>query len=391
MIRSPMSERVPRARPLSPSTFLLRNTGKTVPLMLVIILSVMLVAGIISMINSITLSIRTIYRYSKNFVALTPRGDPSLTPRVREELEAGTPVKLDRVMVCRGSELMVKSIVGKWPFGCIALGQDDMRYYVRRLGGEKIVGRYPAAGAAEAIVSEPVARNLGLKLGSPVMGPTNDDAYSPYAVKLVGIAQTDEWLVVAPIEYHRANHFPPVDLLIAFARTESDQRALDTWCLLNFKGDRTKVFAYSQLDRDTNKMFSILYKVLNVVIGTLVVVITFMMGMLMNIYQAQRLQEFGLLQALGYTRASLLARVLREAVLVVIGGWILGVMCAIGMLKVVEQTLMYPQAFALDPFDRVAYLYTLPIPVAIMGAAFVTVWLRFRQFDPVGIVERRLV
>jgi putative ABC transport system permease protein/lipoprotein-releasing system permease protein len=35
--------------------------------------------------------------------------------------------------------------------------------------------------------------------------------------------------------------------------------------------------------------------------------------------------------------------------------------------------------------------YTLPVPIAIMVAAFTTIYLRFRRFDPVSVVERRLV
>jgi hypothetical protein len=45
----------------------------------------------------------------------------------------------------------------------------------------------------------------------------------------------------------------------------------------------------------------------------------------------------------------------------------------------------------LNPLDAPAYLYTVPIPFAILFVAFATVFLRFRRFDPVAVVERRLV
>ncbi len=377
--------------PLAPGVFLLRNAGKTLPLVLVIMLAVMLIAGIVSMMNSIPYSIRTIYDYSKRYTGITPRGDPSQTPILRQAVLDESPVKLGRVITCRASEAVVRSIVGKWPFVVVALGQDDMRYYLDQMEVERVEGRLPAPGAAEAIISEPVARNLNLKLGDPLLGPEINDAYSPQEVKIVGIARTDRWLKLTPIEYHQANHFPPIDLLIAFAEDPREQAKLDRWAIERFKGERARVFAYELLDRDTEEMFQILYKILNVVIGTLVVVITFMMGMLMNIYQSQRVQEFGLLQALGYTRRALLKRVLMESVLVVVGGWVLGVGCALLLLNAVKSLLMDPQAFALNPLDPAAYLYSIPAPIAILAAAWYTVWLRFRRFDPVGVVERRLV
>jgi hypothetical protein len=52
---------------------------------------------------------------------------------------------------------------------------------------------------------------------------------------------------------------------------------------------------------------------------------------------------------------------------------------------------MYPRAYALDPYDSLAYSYTLAVPVVILAGAALTVWSRFRKFDPIAVVERRIV
>jgi hypothetical protein len=57
----------------------------------------------------------------------------------------------------------------------------------------------------------------------------------------------------------------------------------------------------------------------------------------------------------------------------------------------VDAVLMHPRAFAIDPLDSQAYLYTLPVPAAIFIVAAVTVATRFRKYDPVNILERRLI
>src|SRR4051812_37392383 len=94
-------------RPLAAATYLLRNSGKTLPLIGVIMLAVMLVAGIVAMINSITFSIQTIYLYSANFVAVNPRGDTQLTPKLEAEVMKGSPVRIERVMKCRAAGTQV--------------------------------------------------------------------------------------------------------------------------------------------------------------------------------------------------------------------------------------------------------------------------------------------
>lgn len=387
----PASPKQKNRRPLATTTYLLRNARKTVPLTLVIMLSVLLVAGIVSMIDSIPHSIRTIYAYTKYSLGVTPRGDPTLTARMERVLRAETPVPLERIIVCRVSSTQVKSIVGKWPFAVIGLSQEDLAFQVKRLQARSLQGRLPKAGAPEALVSEPVARNLGLKIGSALQGPDQPESYSPYPVKVVGIANSDLWFMLASIEYQRENHFPPLDNLLVCATNLKDQDRLDKWAVKRFKGERTLLFSYHLLEKDTDEMFQILYKVLNVVIGTLVLVITFMMGMLMNIYQSHRLVEFGLLQALGYTRRQLLRRVTMESLAVIVFGWAMGVLLAYLLLNVVKVTLMDPHAFALDVLDPAAYRYTIPIPVALFATALFTVWYRFRDFDPIGVVERRLV
>lgn len=378
-------------RPLGPAVYLIRNLGKSIPLMAVIVLAVLLICGIISMMNSIPYSIRNIYAYSKVMVGVSPRGDMSATPSIEKKIREKSPYALDRVITCRVTGAIVHSIVGKWPFVVLGMSPDDAKYYLDRLGVKKIEGRMPGAGQPEILISEPVARNLKLRLGDELLGPNKTDFYSPYSVKIVGIALTDQWVMLNDIDYQRANHFPPIDNVLVFTKNRSEIDGLGKWAEKEFKGQRAAVFAYHILERDTNEMFKTLYAVLNVVIGTLVLVITVMMGMLINIYTGQRIVEFGLLQALGYTRRQLIVRTLRETVIVLILGWVLGVVVSYALLSIVRAKLFYPNAYYISTVDLVAYAYTVPVPVAILIVGVATVLLRFKRFDPVTIVERRLV
>ncbi|MES1228308.1 MAG: hypothetical protein ABUL72_06515, partial [Armatimonadota bacterium] len=173
-------------RPLRATTYLLRNAPKTLPLAGVIVLSVMLIAGIVSLIDSIPLSIRTIYSYSRYYIGITSRGDDEMIVKHKETLEKEAPVPIDRLMYVRGAEVEVKSIVGNWPFVVLALTEDDAHYYMGKMGVTSIDGRYPKDGEPEVIVSQPLAQNLHLQIGSVLLGPENTDAYSPNPVKVVG-------------------------------------------------------------------------------------------------------------------------------------------------------------------------------------------------------------
>jgi ABC-type lipoprotein release transport system permease subunit len=387
----PVAQRKAVLRPLAPVTYLLRNWGRTIPLTSVIVLAVLLISGIISLINSIPLSIRTIYSYSRRMVAVTPRGDPELVPAIYERVKREAPVEMERLITARGTSAQVQSIVGKWQFVVFGLKPDDMRYLLQRYETRGIKGRLPEIGKAEAIVSEPVARNLGLKLGSTLLDPKTPENYSPMPVKVVGIANSTEWFMLNDYTYQQLFHFPKVDAVLAFATNDRDQEKLDRWAYNTFKGERAQVFAYFRLQDETEKMFSTLFLILNVVIGMLVLVITLMMGMLMNIYQSQRLVEFGLLQAMGYTKRQLVRRVFLESIVVLLLGWILGVIVSYGFLELANKYMMAPKAYALSTRDLTALAYTAPVPIAILVVATMTIYFRFRKFDPVAVVERRLV
>ncbi|HWD40617.1 MAG TPA: ABC transporter permease [Fimbriimonas sp.] len=391
-----------RVWPLSPFVYLSRNSGKTIPLIGVIFMAVMLVSSIIALIDSIPFSVRSIYQYSKVMLGVSPRGDPSETPKILAEIRKTAPVPIERIMLCRVSSAQVDSIVGKFPFPMIGLSRPDMQYYLQKLHVNHIEGRLPTPGEPEALVSTPVAKNLDLHIYNPnephklrdksiVLSPDKQDSYSPRYVKVVGIADTPYWVMVNPIEYQRAYHFPPIDLGLVYAKNQKDQDTLGMWGVKHFEKRHAQLFAYYQIEKQTKTMFKTLYTILDVVTAALAVMITLMMAMLMNIYQSQRLIEFGLLQAVGYTRGQLLRRVFWESAIVVAAGWLLGVGGAQALLAIANAVLTAPRAFQIDSFDPVAFKYTAPLPIAILVVAGLTVWWRFHRFDPVSIVERRLV
>ena len=377
--------------PLAPTMFLRRNAGKTVPLVLVITLAVMLIQSIIALINSIPLSIRTIYRYTDAFLGVSPRLDPTMTPTFVKTLTTNPPVEIEKVILCRASGAQVKSIVGKWPFAVMAMERADLDYYLQRQGAKGITGRFPKDGAPEMIISESVARNLNLKLGDTFLKPDDSENFSRMPVKVVGIIKADRWMMLGNKQYFADTQPIPIDFALIFTKDISKQGEYDRWAEKKMKGEFAQLFAFHQIEKQSSEMFAVLYKIINLVIGVLVIVITTMMGMLMNIYQSQRLVEFGLLQAIGFTKQQLLKRVLIESLIVIIGGWFVGLLAARGVLLIAQAMLMAPNAFALDVADRMALTYTVPVPIAILLVAVGTIWLRFRNFDPVAVVERRLV
>ena len=378
------------ARPLASWAFLVRNPGKTGPLAGVIMLAVLLIAGIVTVMNSIPLSIETVYGFSRMLTGVTTRGDAAEIPAL-EALFETSPVPIEKQIRCRNTIFNVKSIVGPWPFVLYGFKSEDVGYVVQKFELGAIEGRLPNAGEPEVAVTSQLATNLGLGIGDALLRPDDDRNYSPFPVKVVGIFESSEWMAFTSYGYLAVNHFPPIDVFLLFAENQQMQRKLDSWTEESLRGERAVVFTYPSLQRDTRDTFRTLFKILNVVVGLLVVVIAIMMAMLVNIYLTQRIVEFGLLQAIGITKKQLMARAIKEVSLVVVIGWVLGALLVYTLLSIIKAQLMDPKAYALNPVDPLAYGYTLSVPIVILVAAAITVWYRFKVFDPIAVVERRVV
>jgi putative ABC transport system permease protein/lipoprotein-releasing system permease protein len=108
-----------------------------------------------------------------------PRHEFSLGPELRQKL-GPLPIPIERVITVRASGAQVRSIVGKWPFVVVGLKREDMEYFLRRIRVKRIDGRLPEPGKPEALITEPVARNLKLGLGGVLLSPEKKDDYSPF-------------------------------------------------------------------------------------------------------------------------------------------------------------------------------------------------------------------
>lgn len=352
-------------------------------------LAVVTIACVVALLNSIDRTILKIYDYSRFFGAITPRGSERLDPRLQAIVQRAP--GLGKVYITSVCSMNAQTIVGKMPFVLFGLKSDEMRFLAERCQLKLKEGRFPHEGQPEAILSETLAKNKKVGVGDVILSPLTPDQYAPIPVVVVGILEGETWLAMISYDFVRMNFYPPLDNLLIFAENPRDQPKLDRWLRDTFKGERARVWTYGELVEETHKAFRNLYFITGVVVTVISVMLAIMMGLLANIYFQQRLVEFGLLQAVGFTRRALLKRVTTETVIVVMLGWLAGAVFTYGVLWVLKLYIMEPRGLYLKPLDWIAYQYSLPVPLAVLIFALFTIGWRLRTFDPVAVVERRIV
>ena len=96
-----------------------------------------------------------------------------------------------------------------------------------------------------------------------------------------------------------------------------------------------------------------------------------------------------MLHAIGHSRPWLVLRTVRETASAIGLAWLLSVVVCIIGLAGVQFGLYAPRGLSLNFLNPVPWLFTLPIPVAVIAASGGLVARMLRRLDPVSIIERR--
>jgi hypothetical protein len=382
--------------PLSPLIYFRRNPSRVLPMGFVIVLSTFLIVTVATLAGGIDLTVRTVYRYTEFFTYVIPQQPNRSVPVDQVELVKADP-RVERVFDGGIFFCNIKTVIGKLPFVVLGVDSEDRDYLLKRVGTELIAGRMPAEGMPEVILSEPIVDNKQLKLGDIVAGPKDRGGMgsTPIEVRLVGIVKGPVWLALSTKSFCDATFILNPRCTLYTWKNPNDRDALNaTMMPVNGTGgklaeNKIQLLGKMNLITEVRDSLSSMYLIMEIVTGAVIFVIALMSGMLANIYFTQRLSEFGVLAAIGYSRMRLVSRILSETALLTLLGWVAGALLSMGVLTYLKDTVFRARGLFVDPFDLWSYAHTIPIPISITVFSVATIAARLFKLDPVTIIERR--
>lgn len=389
-LRKGACKQMAATNPLSPLTYCRRNLPRIVPMSIVIVLSVFLIAAVVTIVNSVDLTVTTIYNYTRIVTPIIPQHS-ALSVDPHDESLVKHAAGVGRAIDTSGFFMNINTVFGQVPFICFGLSAPDRNYVLGLSHDHLSAGRWPQDGKPEAVISEGLVRNKKLKLGGIVAGPADQGgiAGAPVPVRLVGILSGPTWIAFSGKQFvDTAMPFQPRFILVT-AKNPAQLALLSA--RLDRMVDRTQVqvVSFRNLVRDLRKSLEAMYLIMTLVNAMVILVVAIMSGMLSNIYFTQRIAEFAILAAIGLKRASLLWHAVSETAIVTAIGWIIGMAFTWLLMGVFKGRLFEPRGMLIDPHDPLALLYTIPIPFIITLFAVATISYRLSTLDPVTIIERR--
>jgi ABC-type lipoprotein release transport system permease subunit len=392
--------------PLSSWTFHLRHRRRSLALLLstgLMVLGVACPPFVTAMLFDAAWPLFLSYSSHASIVSPPPTHQ-GVNPAVLAQIRAHPAVA--HVIPIKSLSLATDWVLYEYPLPVYGVREGDLQalldVYDLHLGE----GQLPEPQSGQIVLTRALARNRRLSVGDTLGRPVHKRDGIPTELTVVGLldstaaglAEREEYPIpVVPrwaafvsyefVEHHeRYNTAPMHALIIPVAGHEAE---IEAWLEESIASPQATVQTFGTMYRSLNKFRMSLFLFLATTESILAVAAALALAILNTIFATQRRDEFGILHAVGHSRAGLVARTVRESVGIAGAAWLIGAACC-AILVLGAQTIVYaPRGMTLSLANVTPWLFTLPIPVAVVAASAGTIAWTLSRLDPVAVIERR--
>jgi len=277
---------------------------------------------------------------------------------------------------------------------------EDMAYLVELYHLELAEGHLPRPNTNEIVIPWTFAQNRDIQVGD-VIGdrahPIHPDAPTlPSELVVSGIFAPTENLAAEPwfsfMSLEFVEKYPDswkADPSLIVVPRAGQKAALDAWLESQIAGERHLVFTYGNQQALFQKQGRMLLIGMGLMESVVAIVAALALAGLDYIFVTQRQTEFGVLNALGFGRLQLVGRIVRETLFTTGAAWLAAMLGCALILLYLQFGVYTPAGLKLNFFNPIPWLYTLPVPVAVLAVSAVTIARMLSRLDPVAIIERR--
>jgi hypothetical protein len=289
------------------------------------------------------------------------------------------------------SNLDINMLAGNAQFDLYGLDQPGMAQLLSLYDDRVIAGRLPKSDANEIAVSEEIARSRHVWVGGKLGNAIDELDRLPDTFTVVGIIGGPTRLGVIPLDYMTQHYLfeRRYQGLVVVPQAGHEQAVHDQVQAL-IGNSAFRMFDWPYIKGKIDSLIANLDTINHFLILLVTIVLALVVGLLNNLFFRQRMNEFGLLAAVGYSRWGLIMRVAWESLGVTIAAWVGGVGLGVAVLSWFNMSFMQPHGLLMNIFDwNVLALHTLPIPLMVFLFGMGTVAWQLLRLDPISIIERR--
>ena len=374
--------------PLSPWTYGRRNVRKILPTVIILTFVVMLVVVILSTLAGLRDSTLVYTREFDEWTLVFPKKDTRLPRALIQEIAAHPAT--ERVIDSRNCFVRVKTLIGPMPFNLRAARPEEIDYLLKRVNAQLKEGALPRPGTSEVALHENIMKANGWSIGREFGIDVDEEDWMPGRFRVVGVLEGPTPIGVCSFEFlnNPLQYAFSAKLWERVVAVAKPGRIGELNAFLRSQKD-VKVYDRTRAVDDVVQGFDRIILVFRFISITLIVVVSFVVGLLNNIFFAQRIDEFAVLLAIGHTKRRLFRMVFGETAIMMTLSWAIGLALGLGLFAAFRGMVLLPRGIPV-PFWHAGPLgVSLSLPVVAQIFAVVTVLGRLRRIDPVQIIERR--
>ncbi len=393
-------------RSLSLTTYYRRNKRKVLPVILILAFSIVGVTSTAALTDEIFRGQEALQNFYASYDTVT-LGAKSMVQNGQPEptesfVEQGLPTMPGVAYYLKSivQEVRFVRVLGDNGVPIFSITPQDDHKLMNQFGWELVHGKLPQTGTNEIVLTQDILKNKGWHVGDIVGSEIDNRETLRGSYKIVGelrsSGNTTQGNVtggIGDLAYEEAQNpdFVPYTFLIH--PKPGRMPLLDSELSTFFKNVKVEDIHYSTL-AGTLAAFSSDYNSAKVVLGLLnsvvVIVISISIVLLYIIFLMQRSNEFGLLGAIGYSRAFIVRKVLLESAMQVLLGWGFGLLLSQAVYTFFNTSYFRPHGLlGVNVFAPVPLLFSLPIPTTVIVVTTLTVCLQLGRLDPISIIEKR--
>ena len=375
-------------RPLSVMNFYINNRNRFLSIFTTIVLSTVLIYMVQMLIDSAFItSFNAFVEPQRHYSSITRKG-ALLDEKLLDEINNLDSVERVMPWVFRYTNFNI-AIGGNEGTKIFTVKHNDMLTLMSKLGLSLKEGRLPEPGAREIAIHYRLAKNKNLKIGDKIGSNIDKEEVLPGEQTIVGLLDGKSIVSFDSLETWLNDNEVTFEYMLGMIilPKEGKELQLNRYLdLLFLPGLEVRTFdsINTQYTRDMENI-KIILTFINILI---IVIVSFCTGFLCYVYFSQRRSEFGLLNAIGYTKQQVINRAFLEIGGINILGFVVGVALSLFAGNIIDRVSYTPRGQILQVWNVDYMMRAACIPLFVIVLSIVPVWRMLKKLDPISIIER---
>lgn len=254
-------------------------------------------------------------------------------------------------------------------------------------------GRLPQENSYELIMHEDMLKNKGLSVGDTFGSAVDEGEQIDGKYTITGAFSGNSYMAFGTKSYKQKEL---EELGLDFQNTTfgllvTPKADLDTMntMLDTMSHDEAAAMTLSYAQKTLKDNVSSIKFLMGVIVIVIAVSISAAVCIVLETTYNDRMEEFGILYAIGYKKSWLFRNIIAEIVVLVFISWILGLILSYGVLSLVAKSVFEPMGQMLSIVSIQSLLYTIIVMAVFVVVTILVTILKFAKKDLIAIIEMR--